>query len=85
MPPEIDEILFKGKTDGPLATGPDRSEVLLTGHNGVVVLDDVIDGEHAKAKLLGFKSLGNQEVSRDERGDRHRFGSSAAASVRPNE
>jgi hypothetical protein len=42
-------------------------EVLARGHDRVIVLDDIVDGERADPKPVGLKQLRDLEVSRQER------------------
>src|SRR5262249_46678807 len=65
---QIDKILLKRQVFGPCATRPDGLEVLNAGHHGVIILYDVVDGQHSNFELLRFELFRNLELTRNERG-----------------
>jgi hypothetical protein len=69
MPAEVYQVLFESETLRPLAARPDALAVRHTGHDSVVVFDDVVDRQHPKSKFLCLQFLWNGEVGWDERND----------------
>jgi hypothetical protein len=67
MPAEVNEILLESEAFGPFGFGPNGLEVFDAGHHGIVVLDDIIDRQHAKSKLRRLQFLRDLEICRYER------------------
>ena len=75
MPAQVDQVLFQGEAFRPTQGGVEHApQVVNTRHHRVVILDNVIDGEHSQTvavrfdtdrhiKIVGYQPFGHGSTS----------------------